>query len=82
MTHIQDITYLLFNDHIPDEAGRKDTLKKKQTLIIGEVHRATDNGRFLTSDLLYTSGTDYLEVHFVAYGKYAFGDWWWMHDRW
>jgi hypothetical protein len=74
MTHLKAIIYLLFNDHIPNEAGRKDTLKKRKALIIGEVHRATDTGRFLTSYILYTSGTAYLEVQFVAYGKYAFGD--------
>jgi hypothetical protein len=65
---------LLFNDRILDQAGRKDTLKFLKTLIIGEVHRASDNGAFLTSYILYTSGTVYVEVQFVTYGKYAFGD--------
>jgi hypothetical protein len=82
MAYLQAIIYLLFDDHIPDEAGRQDTIKKSTTLIIGKVHRASDNGPFLTSYILYTSGTVYLEVQFVAYGKYAFGHLWWMYDRW
>jgi hypothetical protein len=47
----------------------------KKLLEGGEVHRASDNGTFLTSYItLYTSGTVYLEVQFVAYGKDAVGD--------
>jgi hypothetical protein len=64
---------LLLDDHIPDEGGRKDTLQKSKTSIIGEVHRAYYNGAFLTSYILYTGGTFYLEVQFVACGKYAGG---------
>jgi hypothetical protein len=48
--------------------------KNEKTLITGEVHRASNNGTFLTSYIVYTSGTVYLEVQFVAYGNYAFGD--------
>jgi hypothetical protein len=46
----------------------------KKTLIKEEVHGAPDNGIFLTSYIVYTTGTVYLEVQFVACGKYAFCD--------
>jgi hypothetical protein len=74
MTYLPAITYLFFDDHIPDQAGIRDIFKKVKTLIIGEVHRASDNGIFLASYILCTSGTVYMEVQFVAYSNYAFGD--------